>query len=95
MGKWEPMGGGLGGSERVELVARAGRGWRLGTFLRSGHPSLKMCPCLASGDLRMTGPHVLFPQPVPFRKRLQGGLTVRRTVIIKGFVPFTSKRYPI
>ncbi|XP_072634689.1 galectin-4-like isoform X2 [Canis lupus baileyi] len=42
----------------------------------------------------MEGPPVFNP-PVPFRKRLQGGLTVRRTVIIKGFVPFTSKSFVI
>lgn len=41
----------------------------------------------------MMGPHVLFPQPVPFVGRLQGGLTARKTVIIKGYVLPTGKRY--
>lgn len=39
------------------------------------------------------GPHVLFPQPVPFIRRLTGGLTARRTVIVKGFVPPRGQRY--
>ncbi|KAF5926408.1 hypothetical protein HPG69_015606 [Diceros bicornis minor] len=43
----------------------------------------------------MVGPHALFPQPVPFMRRLQGGLTPRRTIIIKGFVPPTSRRFVI
>lgn len=39
------------------------------------------------------GPHVLFPQPVPFMRRLTGGLTARRTIIVKGYVPPTGQRY--
>lgn len=42
----------------------------------------------------MEGPPAFNP-PVPFVKRLQGGLTPRRTIIIKGFVPPSSKRYRI
>uniref|UniRef100_A0A452QJZ1 Galectin n=1 Tax=Ursus americanus TaxID=9643 RepID=A0A452QJZ1_URSAM len=41
------------------------------------------------------GAHVLFPQPVPFRRRLQGGLTARRTIIIKGSIPPMGKSFVI
>uniref|UniRef100_A0A8C5V597 Galectin n=1 Tax=Microcebus murinus TaxID=30608 RepID=A0A8C5V597_MICMU len=40
-------------------------------------------------------PVAVSPQPVPFRGRLQGGLTARRTVIIKGYVPPTGKSFSI
>lgn len=39
------------------------------------------------------GPHVLFSQTVPFMGKLQGGLTARKTIIVKGYVPPTGKRY--
>ncbi|XP_044614857.1 galectin-4 [Equus asinus] len=42
----------------------------------------------------MEGPPAFNP-PVPFVKRLQGGLTPRRTIIIKGFVPPSSKSFVI
>ncbi|XP_004441552.1 PREDICTED: galectin-4 [Ceratotherium simum simum] len=42
----------------------------------------------------MEGPPAFNP-PVPFMRRLQGGLTPRRTIIIKGFVPPTSRRFVI
>ncbi|XP_075849487.1 galectin-4 isoform X1 [Microcebus murinus] len=42
----------------------------------------------------MEGPPTFNP-PVPFRGRLQGGLTARRTVIIKGYVPPTGKSFSI
>lgn len=41
------------------------------------------------------GPHVLFPQPVPFIRRLTGGLTARRTIIVKGYVPPTGQSFAI
>ncbi|XP_044767302.1 galectin-4 isoform X1 [Neomonachus schauinslandi] len=42
----------------------------------------------------MEGPPIFNP-PVPFRKRLQGGLTARRTVIIKGSIPPMGKSFVI
>ncbi|XP_040832560.1 galectin-4 [Ochotona curzoniae] len=42
----------------------------------------------------MEGPPTFNP-PVPFKGRLQGGLTARRTIIIKGFVPHHAKRFTI
>uniref|UniRef100_A0A2K5S7M5 Galectin n=1 Tax=Cebus imitator TaxID=2715852 RepID=A0A2K5S7M5_CEBIM len=42
----------------------------------------------------MEGPPVFNP-PVPYFRRLQGGLTARRTVIIKGFVPPTGKSFTV
>uniref|UniRef100_A0A8C3X414 Galectin n=1 Tax=Catagonus wagneri TaxID=51154 RepID=A0A8C3X414_9CETA len=44
---------------------------------------------------RMLGHHALFPQPVPFKGRLQGGLLARRTIVIKGYVPPTGKSFVI
>ncbi|KAM5236343.1 galectin-4 [Ctenodactylus gundi] len=42
----------------------------------------------------MTGPPVFNP-PVPYMERLQGGLSARRTIIIKGYVPPTAKSFTI
>ncbi|XP_006161792.1 galectin-4 [Tupaia chinensis] len=42
----------------------------------------------------MEGPPTFNP-PVPFIGRLQGGLTARRTIIIKGYVPPTAKSFII
>uniref|UniRef100_A0A671G5A5 Galectin n=1 Tax=Rhinolophus ferrumequinum TaxID=59479 RepID=A0A671G5A5_RHIFE len=42
----------------------------------------------------MEGPPTFNP-PVPFVGRLQGGLTARKTVIIKGYVPPTGKSFDI
>ncbi|XP_035974384.1 galectin-4 isoform X3 [Halichoerus grypus] len=42
----------------------------------------------------MEGPPIFNP-PVPFRKRLQGGLTARRTVIIKGSIPAMGRSFVI
>ncbi|KAK2088380.1 Galectin-4 [Saguinus oedipus] len=42
----------------------------------------------------MEGPPVFNP-PVPYFGRLQGGLTARRTIIIKGSVPPTGKSFTI
>ncbi|XP_069313352.1 galectin-4 isoform X1 [Eulemur rufifrons] len=42
----------------------------------------------------MEGPPTFNP-PVPFLGRLQGGLTARRTIIIKGYVPPTGKSFAI
>ncbi|XP_016044012.1 galectin-4 [Erinaceus europaeus] len=42
----------------------------------------------------MEGPPIFNP-PVPFMGRLQGGLTARRTILIKGFVPPSGKRFAI
>lgn len=41
------------------------------------------------------GPHDLSLQPVPYVAALQGGLTVRRTIIIKGYVLPTAKNFII
>ncbi|XP_027946464.1 galectin-4 isoform X1 [Eumetopias jubatus] len=42
----------------------------------------------------MEGPPIFNP-PVPFRKSLQGGLTARRTIIIKGSIPAMGKSFVI
>lgn len=42
----------------------------------------------------MEGPPAFNP-PVPFNGRLQGGLIVRRTIIIKGYIPPTAKSFVI
>ncbi|XP_022380995.1 galectin-4 isoform X1 [Enhydra lutris kenyoni] len=42
----------------------------------------------------MEGPPIFNP-PVPFRKNLQGGLTARRTIIIKGSIPPMGKSFVI
>uniref|UniRef100_A0A0D9QVF3 Galectin n=1 Tax=Chlorocebus sabaeus TaxID=60711 RepID=A0A0D9QVF3_CHLSB len=42
----------------------------------------------------MEGPPTFNP-PVPYFGRLQGGLTARRTIIIKGYVPPTGKSFAI
>ncbi|XP_011807913.1 PREDICTED: galectin-4 [Colobus angolensis palliatus] len=42
----------------------------------------------------MEGPPVFNP-PVPYFGRLQGGLTARRTIIIKGYVPPAGKSFAI
>ncbi|XP_057568707.1 galectin-4 [Hippopotamus amphibius kiboko] len=42
----------------------------------------------------MEGPPIFNP-PVPFNGRLQGGLTARRTIIVKGYVPPTAKSFRI
>ncbi|KAM5207698.1 galectin-4 isoform 2-T2 [Hipposideros larvatus] len=42
----------------------------------------------------MEGPPTFNP-PVPFVGRLQGGLTARKTIIIKGYVPPTGKSFTI
>ncbi|XP_058136190.1 galectin-4 isoform X2 [Dasypus novemcinctus] len=42
----------------------------------------------------MEGPPVFNP-PVPFVGRLQGGLTARRTIIVKGYVLPSAKRFTI
>ncbi|XP_049642614.1 galectin-4-like isoform X2 [Suncus etruscus] len=42
----------------------------------------------------MEAPPVFNP-PVPYTGRLQGGLMARRTIIIKGFVPPSAKRFAI
>ncbi|XP_042776307.1 galectin-4 [Panthera leo] len=42
----------------------------------------------------MEGPPIFNP-PVPFRRILQGGLTARRTIIVKGFIPPTGKSFAI
>nr|XP_045366797.1 galectin-4 isoform X1 [Camelus bactrianus] len=42
----------------------------------------------------MEGPPAFNP-PVPFMGRLQGGLTPRRTIIVKGYVPPTGKSFVI
>uniref|UniRef100_A0A8C9KZ02 Galectin n=1 Tax=Phocoena sinus TaxID=42100 RepID=A0A8C9KZ02_PHOSS len=42
----------------------------------------------------MEGPPTFNP-PVPFNGRLQGGLTARRTIIVKGYVPPTAKSFVI
>ncbi|XP_072823227.1 galectin-4 isoform X1 [Vicugna pacos] len=42
----------------------------------------------------MEGPPTFNP-PVPFMGRLQGGLTPRRTIIVKGYVPPTGKSFVI
>uniref|UniRef100_A0A8D1MZD8 Galectin n=1 Tax=Sus scrofa TaxID=9823 RepID=A0A8D1MZD8_PIG len=34
-----------------------------------------------------------FNPPVPYKARLQGGLVARRTIVIKGYVPPSGKRY--
>uniref|UniRef100_A0A8C5KUC6 Galectin n=1 Tax=Jaculus jaculus TaxID=51337 RepID=A0A8C5KUC6_JACJA len=46
-------------------------------------------------SLPVVGPHLLSPQPVPYVGRLQGGLTARRTIIIKGYVLPTAKSFVI
>lgn len=42
----------------------------------------------------MEGPPTFNP-PVPFTGRLQGGLTARKTIIVKGYVPPTGKSFAI
>ncbi|XP_043454928.1 galectin-4 [Prionailurus bengalensis] len=42
----------------------------------------------------MEGPPIFNP-PVPFRRILQEGLTARRTIIVKGFIPPTGKSFAI
>ncbi|XP_055992861.1 galectin-4 isoform X2 [Sorex fumeus] len=37
----------------------------------------------------------VFNPPVPYTGKLQGGLMTRRTIIIKGFVPSSAKRFAI
>nr|1X50_A Chain A, Galectin-4 [Homo sapiens] len=53
----------------------------------SGHQQLNSLPT-------MEGPPTFNP-PVPYFGRLQGGLTARRTIIIKGYVPPTGKSFAI
>ncbi|KAL2763272.1 galectin-4, partial [Daubentonia madagascariensis] len=71
-------------------------------FYEFGHrlPLQMVTHLQVDGDLQLqsinfiggqTPPH----QPVPFWGRLQGGLTARRTIIIKGYVPPTGKSFAI
>ncbi|KAM5295683.1 galectin-4 isoform 1-T1 [Glossophaga mutica] len=54
---------------------------------QSYQPSLNKLPT-------MEGPPVFNP-PVPFTGRIQGGLTARKTVIVKGYVPPTSTSFVV
>ncbi|XP_055992819.1 galectin-4-like [Sorex fumeus] len=42
----------------------------------------------------MEGPPVFNP-PVPFLQKLQGGMVTHRTIIIRGFIPLSAKRFHI
>lgn len=59
-----------------------------------GYPSPGYNPQQMNSLPVMAGPPTFNP-PVPYTGRLQGGLVARRTIIIKGFVPPTSKRFTI
>ncbi|XP_045041572.1 galectin-4 isoform X2 [Desmodus rotundus] len=54
---------------------------------QSCQPSLDTLPT-------MEGPPIFNP-PVPFTGRIQGGLTARRTIIVKGYVPPTSTSFVV
>ncbi|XP_062032480.1 galectin-4 [Lepus europaeus] len=57
-----------------------------------GHPGYGAQPLHSLPS--MEGPPTFNP-PVPFTGRLQGGLTARRTIIVKGYVPPTGKSFSI
>ncbi|XP_030890450.1 galectin-4 isoform X3 [Leptonychotes weddellii] len=59
-----------------------------------GNPPPGQTPMGTPAYPTMEGPPIFNP-PVPFRKRLQGGLTARRTVIIKGSIPPMGKSFVI
>ncbi|XP_037374044.1 galectin-4 [Talpa occidentalis] len=59
-----------------------------------GHTQMPSNPLPPSNLPTMEGPPVFNP-PVPYTGRLQGGLTARRTIIIKGFIPLYGKSFVI
>ncbi|XP_069854897.1 galectin-4-like [Dipodomys merriami] len=73
----------LGGQRPVTTPAYPGPGFGPGY----GPPPMSSLPI-------MEGPPTFNP-PVPYTGRLQGGLTARKTIIIKGYVPPHSKSFVI
>ncbi|XP_066205671.1 galectin-4 [Saccopteryx leptura] len=59
-----------------------------------GQPAPNDSPMTIPAYPDMQGPPTFNP-PVPFEGRLQGGLTSRRTITIKGYVPPTSQSFVI
>ncbi|PNJ18745.1 LGALS4 isoform 3, partial [Pongo abelii] len=62
-------------------------------FIGGQHPRPQGPPMMPPYPT-MEGPPTFNP-PVPYFGRLQGGLTARRTIIIKGYVPPTGKSFAI
>uniref|UniRef100_A0A8C2YRQ8 Galectin n=1 Tax=Chinchilla lanigera TaxID=34839 RepID=A0A8C2YRQ8_CHILA len=59
-----------------------------------GQPAPSQVCGAQMNTLPLMGPQCS-PQPVPYLGRLQGGLSPRRTIIIKGFIPPTAKSFAI
>ena len=59
-----------------------------------GQPAPSQTPMAIPAYPTMEGPPTFNP-PVPFIRRLAGGLTARRTIIVKGYVPPTSQSFAI
>ncbi|KAM7057690.1 galectin-4 isoform 1-T1 [Molossus nigricans] len=59
-----------------------------------GQPASDQTPMVTPAYPTMEGPPTFNP-PVPFTGRLQGGLTARKTIIVKGYVPPTGKSFAI
>ncbi|XP_048185820.1 galectin-4 isoform X3 [Perognathus longimembris pacificus] len=71
----------------VPTLPQSGPGFGPGYGPGYGPPQMSSLPT-------MEGPPVFNP-PVPYTGRLQGGLTARRTIIIKGYVPPSGKSFAI
>ncbi|XP_006871513.1 PREDICTED: galectin-4 [Chrysochloris asiatica] len=65
-----------------------------GPMVTPAYPGPGQCHTPPNSLPTMEGPPVFNP-PVPFVGRLQGGLTARKTVIIRGSVPFSAKSFAI